>query len=151
MHKLFLILMSFVVITCVYAQADDLQTNRVEIQSQVNAFGVEEQIMLGNVLNSGDVAYENVQVYADIRNDDGEIIGEAFGFLVDQCGEAILDTALQPSQSRQFLATIDIFGEGDLIDFEVFPEGTEVEAEVSPDRDVSLAITQVAGGGSCTN
>lgn len=146
MQKLLIVIMSFVLVTCAYAQAEDLQSNRVEIQSQVNAFGVEEQIMVGNILNSGDVAYENVQVYADILNDDGDVIGEAFGFLADQCGDAILDTALQPGQSRRFLATVDIFGEGDLAEFEVFPEGTEVEAEDFPEHVVSSAIEQVAGG-----
>lgn len=146
MRTALLFILSFVVISCIYAQEDDLRANRVEIQTQVNAFGVEEQIMVGNIMNFGNVAYDNVQVYADIFDEDGEVIGEAFGFLADQCGEAILDAPLQPDQSRRFLATVDIFEDAEIDDFEVFPEGIEVDAEAPPERDVSDAVEQVASG-----
>lgn len=146
MRTLLLVILSFLIISCAYAQEDDLQPSRAEIQTQVNAFGVEEKIMVGNIMNISDVAYENVQVYADLRDEDGEIIGEAFGFLADQCGEAILDVALQPEQSRRFLATVDIFGAGEVAEFDIFPEGTEVEPEEAPERDIASAIEQVAGG-----
>jgi len=145
-QTLLLVILSFVTISCVLAQGDDLETNRVEIQMQINAFGIEEQIMVGNVLNTGDVAYDNVQVFADIFDEDDEIIGEAFGFLADQCGEAILDAPLQPGQSRRFLASVDIFEEAEVDDWEIFLQGTEVDPEEAPERDVADGISQVAQG-----
>ncbi|MEO1290935.1 MAG: hypothetical protein AAFV93_24630, partial [Chloroflexota bacterium] len=136
----------FVIIGCAFAQEDDLQSNRVELQSQINAFGVEEQVLVGNIVNSGRMAYDNVQVLADILDEDGEVIGEGFGFLADQCGEAILDAPLQPEQSRRFLASVDIFEEGEPTDFEITIIGTEVDPEVLPERDVANSIQKVAGG-----
>lgn len=141
-----LLVLSLGIIACVFAQEDDLQSNRVEIRTQTNAFGVEEQIMVGNIVNAGDVAYENVQVIADILDADGEIIGEAFGFLADQCGEAILDAALQPGQSRRFLASVDIFEDGEVDSFEVFPDGQDVAPDEAPAREINDAIEQVAMG-----
>lgn len=146
MRTVLLLVLSLGIIACVFAQGDDLQSNRVEIRTQTNAFGVEEQIMVGNIVNAGNVAYENVQVIADILDADGEIIGEAFGFLADQCGEAILDAALQPGQSRRFLASVDIFEDGEVDSFEVFPDGQDVAPEETPARDVDDAIEQVAMG-----
>ena len=146
MRIVLLLALSLLTIACVFAQGDDLQTSNVELQTQINAFGVEEQIMIGNILNSGRVAYENVQVLADILDEDGEVIGEAFGFLADQCGEAIIDEALQPGQSRRFLATVDIFEDGEVDSFDIFPQATDVEPEEAPERDIADAIEQVAMG-----
>lgn len=145
-RTLLLLLLIFVTIFSVFAQDEDLEPNRVEIQTQINAFGIEEQVMVGNVVNMGDVAYGSVQVFADIFDEEGEVIGEAFGFLADQCGEAILDTPLQPGQSRRFLASLDIFEEGEIDDFEIFFQGIEIDAEDAPERDISDGITQVAMG-----
>lgn len=146
MRKIFVLIYAVMIISCSQAQEPDLRVENVEIESQINAFGVEEQIMIGTIMNSGDMAYENVQVFADILDDDGEVIGEGFGFLVDQCGEAIIDTALQPGQARGFLATVDLFEDGEVGDIQVFPEGTEVAPEVEPERDIAAAVERVAGG-----
>lgn len=146
MRIVFSLILSLLLISCVFAQDNDLQSNRVEIQTQVNAFGVEEQIMVGNILNAGDVAYENVQIFADILDAEGEVIGEAFGFLADQCGEAILDVALQPGQARRFLASVDIFEDGEVDSFEVFPAGQDVAPEDMPNHDIADGIEQVAMG-----
>ena len=37
---------------------------------------IEETILRGTVANNSDEAYENINVYADILNDDGDVIGE---------------------------------------------------------------------------
>lgn len=141
------LVLTLVVVGCVYAQQDDdLRANRVTVETEVNAFGVEEQVMRGFVLNRGEMAYENVQIFADILDEEGEVIGEGFGFLVDQCGDAILDVPLEPAQERRFLATIDLFEEGEIDSIEVFPQGTAVDAEVAPERDISDAVQRVAGG-----
>lgn len=146
MRTWFLIFLLAVVVSCVGAQEDDLNANRVTIDTQVNAFGVEEQVMRGFVINRGEDAYTNVQVFADILNEDGDVIGEGFGFLVDQCGDAILDVPLEPAQERRFLATIDLFEDDEIDSIDVFPQGTAVDAETPPERDISDAVTRVAGG-----
>ncbi|MGJ3239259.1 MAG: hypothetical protein ACFE0Q_11180 [Anaerolineae bacterium] len=133
-------------IACVFAQDEELQSNRIMLETRVNAFGIEETVLVGNIVNAGDMAYENVQVFGDILDDDEVVIGELFGFLVDQCGEAITDSPLQPGQSRQFLATVDLFDEGTPERFELFPQGMTVEPEDAPQRDIAEAITQVAMG-----
>lgn len=146
MRILSVIVVCFVAIGCVFAQEDDLQSNRVELQSQINAFGVEEQILVGNIVNQGNRAYENVQVLADILDEDGNIIGEGFGFLADQCGEAIIETALQPGQSRRFLATVDLFEAGEPTEFDLAISGTDVAPETLPERDIADGVTQIAMG-----
>src|SRR6186997_2212648 len=105
--------------TSCLAQEDALVSFDIEIVNQIDAFGLEQQLLVGKIRNDSDSAYTNISVYADLLNEDGEVIGEAFGYVVDECGEAVLDFPLQPRQERPFLASVELFEEEDVADFEL--------------------------------
>ena len=127
----------------ILAQDDPLTVEDWELDLRLDPFGIEETILRGVVSNNSDDAYENINVYADILNDDGDVIGEAFGFVVDACGTAFVDEDLQPNDSAHFLATVDLFEEGEIEDFEFFIEGTETEA-TDPIEYETVGVTQVS-------
>lgn len=124
------------------AQETDLQALHVEVETQTDAFGIEQQVLVGDLFNNGEMAYDDITVYADVLDEEGTVIGEGFGFVVDACGVP-LDVPLQPGQSRRFVLSLEIFGAGDIADFEVVPEGRAVQPE-EPLTVTSEAITRVS-------
>lgn len=146
MRKLALLLYLFVNILVIQAQAEDLQADSVRIETQIDAFGLEQQIVVGQIMNHGDMAYENISIFADLLDKDGEIIGEAFGFVVDECGEAVLDFPLQSQQSRRFVATVDLYEDGEIEDIDLFFNGSPTDPETALALDLSDAVTQVSSG-----
>lgn len=143
---LFLALIMLTVLAC-NAQADEALVSFNEaLISQTDAFGEEQQLFVGKIRNDSEDAFSNISIYADLLDADGEVIGEAFGYVVDECGEAILDFPLQPNQERSFLASVDIFEAGEVEDFELTIEGEITEAEAALEIAVDEAVQQVAGG-----
>lgn len=135
---------AFLLTTCVaFAQSPDLVADDVEIITRIDAFGLEEQVLVGVLNNTSDTAYANINVIADIYDEDDNVIGEAFGFTVDQCGEAILDFPLQLDGTQAFVATVDMFEDGDVDRIEVTAEGTETEPEARPDVKTT-GVTQLS-------
>lgn len=123
---------------------EDLTAENVRVGAQMDAFGLLEQVVIGELRNNGDVAYANLTIYGDVLDENGEVIGEAFGFVVDQCGTAILDFPLQPGRSQRFMASLDLFEEGEIADIEIFPEGEAVEPEEATMRQDLPGITTVS-------
>lgn len=146
MRKLALMLSLLLSILIIQAQTDDLQTHDVHIETQIDAFGLEQQVIIGQLMNRGDVAYDNISVYADLLDAEGEIIGEAFGFVVDQCGEAIFGFPLQPEQARRFVASVDLYEDGEIEDIELFFDATETEPEIVSEFELSEAVKKIASG-----
>lgn len=128
----------------VSAQENGLEADALRLVTQTDAFGLEQQLVVGELLNSGDQAMRGISLYVDLLNADDEVIGEAFGYLVNQCGEALLDVALQPGQSRLFAAPVDLFGEGEVTGFEVTASGEATTAEAPPAIAISSAVTQIS-------
>jgi len=122
---------------------DDLEAENVRVIARTDAFGLLEEVVIGDLRNNGDVAYANLNVYGDVLDEDGEIIGEAFGFIVDQCGSAILDFPLQPGRAQRFVATLDIFEEGQVDEIEIIAEGEAVDPEERSMPDDLTGVTQV--------
>jgi hypothetical protein len=132
--------------TACLAQDVPLAPLDVEIVNQVDAFGLEQIVLVGEIRNDSGDAYTNISVYADLLNEDGELIGEAFGYVVDECGEAILDFPLQPNQERPFLASVELFEEGEVDRIEVLAEGSSTEPELDAAITVSDAVKELAQG-----
>ncbi len=136
--------------TATPASTDDdsalLTADNVRIETQRDAFGQTVQVLLGDLRNTGDSAYENIEVSAELLNDDEELIGEGFGFVVDACGNAILDFPLQPSQSQRFRLAVDVYDSDttadDIAEIVVQAEGdtTHPEALDLPNPD---SVTQL--------
>ncbi|MCA9912283.1 MAG: hypothetical protein KC496_03005 [Anaerolineae bacterium] len=123
---------------------EDLSAENVRVVAQMDAFGLLEEVVIGDLRNNGEMAYANLTIYGDVLDEDGNVIGEAFGYTVDQCGNAILDFPLQPGRSQRFVASLDLFEEGDIADIEIFPEGEAVEPEVATMPEDMPAITTVS-------
>lgn len=130
----------------IQAQSEDLQSSNIHLETQIDAFGIEQQVIVGQVTNTGTSAYDNISVNADLADKDGTIIGEAFGYVVDQCGEAVLDFPLQPKQTRRFVAQVDLYGEGDIADIQVSFDASATEAEAPKQFKLSDAVTEIAKG-----
>ena len=66
-----------VVLLCIACQAQEpLVSFDEEIIRQIDAFGLEQVLLLGKIRNDSEDAYANINVYADLLNADGEVIGE---------------------------------------------------------------------------
>ncbi|MCA9882524.1 MAG: hypothetical protein KC708_06120 [Anaerolineae bacterium] len=110
-----------------FAQDDDLTVTETQLLERVDAFGLETTLLTGMIENSGDVAYGSLTLFADVLDDNGEVIGEAFGYLTNQCGVALTDVAIAPGASRYFEASVDLFAEGEPDEYEFFIEADEID------------------------
>lgn len=135
-----LVLLSTLVIQ---AQIEDLTADNPQLETRLDAFGIEEQILQGVIVNNGATAYTNVTVIANLLARNGDVIGEAFGFVVDACGTALIDEALQPNSSAHFLASVDLFEDGEVVDYEFFIDGTATDSLPLPDYDFE-GVTQIS-------
>lgn len=148
--RLCAVLLLLIVLVAVPASAQDaplpLQAGGMELNTTLDAFGLEQLVLEGTITNMGDEAYANVSLYAELYDSSGDIIGEGFGFLVDQCGSAILDNPLQPGQLRAFSMPIDLYESGIEPDsISVIPDGEPVEPEPLPDLPAMPAVRPVSG------
>ena len=134
----------FLLSACVLqGQEEDLTAENPHLETRLDAFGIEEQILRGLIINNSDDAYTDVSVIANLLTDDGEVIGEAFGFVVDACGTAHVEDAIQPDDSAHFLATVDLYEEGEVTDYEFFITGSPTEP-LPPNDTEYEAVTQVS-------
>jgi hypothetical protein len=143
MRIVVLLLVVFLSTCCNYAQGNSLTADNLQLETRLDAFGIEEQVLKGLIINNSDDAYTDIHVTADLVNDDGDVIGEAFGFVVDACGTALVDEALQPGASAHFLATVDVFEEDDIENYEFFIDGTVTEPSPQPEVELE-GVTQVS-------
>lgn len=135
-----------VVLLIVFSAAQDsgLITENVSVEMQQDAFGQNIQVAVGELVNQGTQAYTNINLYAEIYNATGEMVGEGFGYPVNECGTALIDFALQPSQAQRFAVTLDLYEENVQIDrVDIIPEAETVEREVNFVPDDSIGVEQL--------
>ena len=129
------------------AQAQDAELTALQTQldSQVNAFGQEESLLTGLIRNdASDAAYASITIFADLIDEEGAVIGEAFGYVVDACGNALLDDPIQPGQTQHFAATVDLFElDAEIADYEFFIEAEPAELLSSDDEPEYIGLTQI--------
>lgn len=116
MQRLLLSLLFILPALWLNAQADDpILIEDINIITVTDVFGLEQQVASGIVINNTDDAYADLQIFAEIYDADGEIIGEGFGFLTNQCGESVpFDFVLQPGSTQRFATTLEFY-EDDII------------------------------------
>ncbi len=85
-----------------------------EIASQPDGFGGETPVATGDLFNTGAEAYTNIRLSLTAYAADERLIGEGFGYLIDACGSALLDYALQPGGYQTFSIPFEHFDEGEL-------------------------------------
>jgi hypothetical protein len=87
-----------------------LRAQSVSIVTVTDAFGQEVQRAEGQLVNRGSSAYENITLFADLYDEDGDIVGEGIGFPVNACGIGLLPSfALQPGRSQTFSVSLEPF------------------------------------------
>lgn len=125
----------------------DLIPLNIELTTRIDAFGLEEQILSGVIANTGEMAYGNVTIYADLLDADDNLIGEGFGFIVNACGKALLDDPIQPIERQHFELTLDFYeADSMLADWQLIIEAEAVAPEARVNDNLPDAITMVADG-----
>jgi hypothetical protein len=109
------------------------QVKDVTVVTEMDAFGQEVQLVRGRLLNRADQAYEGITLWAEVFDDDGDLIGEGIGYPVTACGVGLLPAfALQPDGSQSFSIALDWFEdeiEFDRVEVEVQARAVEPLAE----------------------
>lgn len=133
----------FLVVNPVFAQTPetDLVLSEVQIESQVDAFGTLRQTAVGVLENRGTEAYTDILLTGEVIDEAGSVIGEAYGSLVDVCGNTLSDP-IQPGQIRRFSAPLDLFEERAPLDVSLIVEATETAPEGESDM-LNPGITQI--------
>jgi hypothetical protein len=113
------------------AQQEDegsLVVDEVEVTAGVDAFGQVVLTAEGTLINEGEMAYENVTLFAEVYDGQDELIGEGIGFLVNACGTGLLPSfVFQPDEAQSFSVVLELFDEDTEIErVEILPEGTAV-------------------------
>lgn len=143
--RLFALLMLLGAALATQAQTEPLVAENLQLETQLDAFGLESQILSGLLRNTGDDAFADIEIFAELYDADDELIGEGFGFVVNECGVALLDAPLQPDQSQLFQATVDLFmPDAEVERIEIFPEGDVTEPETAPDAEISDAVVRIS-------
>ncbi|MBZ0292728.1 MAG: hypothetical protein K8L99_09230 [Anaerolineae bacterium] len=125
--------MLFAVAGITAAQDEGLAVEDVELTTQVDALGLEVQMVQGRLVNDSSSAFDQIDLYAEAYDGDDQLIGEGFGYLVNACGEALLPGfTMHPGMSEGFAVPLDIFEEGAAVArVEVIPEASAVDTASS--------------------
>jgi hypothetical protein len=128
------------------AQSDPLTIEASDLITQTDVFGVEQQVAVGQLTNTSDNAYLDVQIFAGAFNEDGEQVGEGIGVLTNQCGKNVpLDFALQPDATQRFVVSLELYETDAEIDrIEYAPNGRPVEAMSADENGPIDGITPVS-------
>lgn len=117
-----------------YAQDEpSLISSNTQIGTQLDIFGEETLVVTGDLYNFGTDAYTNINVYVEAYDDDENLIGEGFGFLVNQCGTALLDYPMPPDRLQSFNAPFELFEMAEVDSVRVITEATAVDIPPRPD------------------
>lgn len=133
-----------IVVSPVLAQdpATDLVLSEINIQSQVDAFGTLRQTATGTVENQGTQAYTDLILTGDVIDEAGSVIGEAYGNLVDVCGNALF-VPIEPGETHRFSAPLELFEDRQPLDVSLVVEATETAPEGESDM-MNPGVTQIS-------
>lgn len=130
---------SFLVWLGARLQTPDLVAVSAEVVTVSDIFGGERQVVQGQLSNNGQSAYQNIAITVEAIDGNGEIIGEGFGYIVNACGDALLDEALQPAATARFSADFEQFSDGDIAQLTVTASGEPIAPR-------QLDISQIYSG-----
>jgi hypothetical protein len=116
-----------------------------EVITRTDAFGIEQPVIVGSVRNTGETAYTNITLLGEVYDAQGAVIGEAYGYLVNACGVALLETAIQPGQTRPFEAIVEVYEEEtEIATLGILADGTSIPPETPLDWTQLPGITQIS-------
>jgi len=112
--------------------ADDLQVEgETTLVQFTDSFGLEALSLRGTLRNAGRQAISGITLLAEGFDADDQAIAEAFGYLVDACGSALVDLALQPNESRPFALKVDQYAEGEPVRWDFTISGQAQDAALA--------------------
>lgn len=118
----------------VFAQDDPtLISSNTQIGTQLDIFGEESLVVTGDLYNFGTDAYTNINVYVEAYDENEELIGEGFGFLVNACGTALLDYVMPPDHLQMFNAPFELFEAAEVDSVKVVTEASAVDVPEQPE------------------
>jgi hypothetical protein len=136
------------VITAIAHAQDPFQIDDLRIITRVDVYGIEEQVLIGHITNTGSEAFENVLLTGEVLDEDGQPIGEVFGYTVNACGVALLDDPLQPEETAAFALPVDWFDDFDPANlptrFDISASGTPTTADRDLTPEGMRAVTAIA-------
>ncbi len=139
MRAKFLLLVFILILGSLTIVAQDdplLVTSNTQIGTQYDIFLDEESLVVtGDLYNLGTEAYTNINLYVEAFNEDDELIGEGFGFLVDACGNALLDYIMPPERLQTFNAPFELFEADEVARIQVIPEASAITPPETPTFD----------------
>jgi len=113
-----------------------LISSNTQIGTQIDIFEQEIFAVSGDLYNFGTEAYTNINVYVEAFNEDEDLIGEGFGYLVNACGTALLDYVMLPDELQTFSAPFELFEDEEVASVKVTTEAQAVEFAPRPDIEV---------------
>ncbi|HEX2619581.1 MAG TPA: hypothetical protein VHL11_05520, partial [Phototrophicaceae bacterium] len=110
--------------------------SEVRVLPQTDIFGNETLFSLGYLTNtSSSAAYNNITLTAEMYDKNNELVGEGFGYPVDECGTALgtlEDFTLQPGESQEFSIPLELYEEdAEYERVEIIPQAAATEAETA--------------------
>jgi hypothetical protein len=119
----------------IFAQDEPmLISSNTQIGTQLDIYGEEILAVTGDLYNFGTEAYTNINVYVEAFNEDEDLIGEGFGYVVNACGTALLDYVMPPDNLQTFNAPFELFEMDEVASVKVITEARATD--VPPRRDV---------------
>jgi hypothetical protein len=124
-------------------QDSGLLAENTTVVTRTDIYGQEILVAEGLVTNNATTAFMGISLFAELYDSSDELVGEGFGYLVNACGTALVDYALQPGQSHSFAVTLEMYEEDAQIErVEIIPQATETQAQESVEESFA-GITQV--------
>jgi hypothetical protein len=99
------------------AQDNSLTFSEPELVSELDVYGQPLLVAEGIAANNGSgEAYSRISLQAVAYGVDGEEVGDGFGYLVNACGAALTDFALQPGAAQVYAIPLELYEEGAPVD-----------------------------------
>lgn len=123
-----------------------LTASEVTFTTRPDPFGQMIQVGEGTLTNEGEDAYTDLTIFADLYDENEEVIGEGFGIMTNACGTGLPpDFALQPGHTQPFSLALDFYDQPAAIAHaDVFIQATPTEPEpaTTPELDHIRPIQQ---------
>lgn len=125
-----------------------LETADPTIEESTDVYGVPVTIASGMLVNNWTNAYTNLSLSAEVFDEDGNLVGEGFGYPVNACGAALLPSfELQPGASQPYDIQLELYEADAKVDHVTINVlATPAEAQPEAAEDLPEGVTQAAQG-----
>lgn len=132
-------------VNIVWAQDSVLVVEDVEIVTRLDAYGQQVPFAVGELVNTSETAYNQINLFAEALDSNGDVIGEGIGYLETACGAGLLpDFVLQPGKGHPFAISLELYESDVAVDeVSISVQGQETEAAPPTQADLLFGVTRV--------